>query len=445
MLKTMDSAPEARALATRAVLAVARDGRSLEDALAAVASPPALRATVQSLAFGTVRWFPELEACLAALSQRPPERLDPAVRALALVGLYQLAHGGTPPHAAVAETVEAVRVLGQPKAAGFVNAILRRFQREHESVLEAARHDAPARYAHPAWMVEAFRCDWPEDFVAILRAGNGHPPMWLRVNARRQATGDYRAALTAAGIESEGCAFAPEALRLSQPVEIGRLPGFFEGSVSVQDAAAQLAARLLDARDGMRVLDACAAPGGKACHLLELGAGLDELVALDVDPDRARRITGNLDRLGLRATVLVGDLCLPAAWWDGRHFDRILLDAPCTGTGVIRRHPDIKLLRRPEDVAAFADRQRRLLKAAWRLLRPGGRIVYATCSVLKAENARVIEGFLADESEAVDVTESARLFWPAQPPVAGSGPGVALLTGAADIDGFYYACVEKRA
>jgi 16S rRNA (cytosine967-C5)-methyltransferase len=424
---------------------VACDGRRLEDALASASAPAALKATVQSLSFGTVRWFHQLEACLAGLSGRPLDRLDPEVRALALVGLYQLAHGETPPHAAVAETVEASRLLGRPKAAGFVNAILRRFLREGEAILAAAQRDPAARYSHPGWMVRAFQEDWPQYFEAILSADNRHPPMWLRVNAARTTVDAYRAELLRAGLEWKDCDFSPEALRLARPVEVGRLPGFADGLVSVQDAAAQLAARLLHAEPGMRVLDACAAPGGKTCHLLELEPGLGELVALDVEAARVGRITDNLARLGLSATVLTGDACTPAPWWDGRPFDRILLDVPCTGTGVIRRHPDIKLLRQPADVAQFVDRQRRLLASAWPLLAAGGRLVYATCSVLKAENAAQVAHFLAANPEAAEVTESARLFWPAQPPVAGPGPGVALLTGAADTDGFYYACIEKRA
>jgi 16S rRNA (cytosine967-C5)-methyltransferase len=441
----VDNAAQARALATRVLIAVARDGRRLEDALAGASAPASLKATVQSLSFGTIRWFYQLEACLAGLSGRPLDRLDPEVRALALIGLYQLAHGETPAHAAVAETVEASRLLRRPKAAGFVNAILRRFLRERDAILASVQHDPAARHAHPAWMVQAFEKDWPEDFQAILAADNLHPPMWLRVNAARTSLADYRAQLMRAGMESQACDFAPEALRLERPVEVGRLPGFADGLVSIQDAAAQLAARLLHAQPGMRVLDACAAPGGKACHLLELEPGLGELVALDVDPARVGRIGENLVRLGLAATVLVGDACAPAAWWDGRPFDRILLDVPCTGTGVIRRHPDIKLLRQPGDVAQFVDRQQCLLAAAWPLLAPGGRLVYATCSVLKAENAAQVARFLAANPEAAEVTESARLFWPVQPPVTGPGPGVALLTGAADTDGFYYACIEKRA
>jgi 16S rRNA (cytosine967-C5)-methyltransferase len=427
------------------VLAVARDGRSLEDALAAARLGQGDRPAVQSLAWGTVRWIPELEACLRLLSSRPPEELDPALRALLLVGLYQLAHGETPPHAAVAETVEATRALQRPRAAGFVNAVLRRFQRERQEILDLAHREPEARFAHPAWLVDAFCRDWPDDCEAMLAAGNRQPPMWLRVNVRRTGAAAYVRRLGEAGLEAQACDFAPEALRLARPVDVTRLPGFAEGDVSVQDAAAQLAARLLGAGPGMRVLDACAAPGGKACHLLELHPDLGGLVAMDVDEARNRLVRDNLARGGLEAAVVTADATEPAAWWDGRPFDRVLLDAPCSGTGVIRRHPDIKLLRRPGDVAAFATRQRELLDALWTVLAPGGRLLYATCSVLEAENAGVVEPFLRDTPGAVDVTESARLFLPAQPPARAPGTGMALPTGGADTDGFYYACLERRA
>ena len=434
-----------RAAAARIVLAVARDGRTLEDALAAARLPDGDRPAVQSLAYGTVRWFTELEACLALLSSRPPAELDPLLRALLLVGLYQQAHGDTPPHAAVAETVEAARALQKPRAAGLVNAVLRRFQRERQGILARAHEDRAARLAHPAWLVEAFCEDWPEDGEALLAAGNAQPPMWLRVNARRGDVTGYARRLEEAGLEAQACPFAPEALRLVRPMDVSRLPGFGAGDVSVQDAAAQLAARLLGAAPGMRVLDACAAPGGKACHLLELHRDLAGLVALDVDEARNGRVRENLTRLGLTADVITADASAPGTWWDGRAFERVLLDAPCSGTGVIRRHPDIKLLRRPADVAAFAARQRGLLEALWTVLAPGGWLLYATCSLLTAENAGVVAAFLRDTPGAAEVTESARLFLPAQPPARAPGPGLALPTGAADMDGFYYACIEKRA
>jgi 16S rRNA (cytosine967-C5)-methyltransferase len=392
-----------------------------------------------------VRWHVELEACLAALLDRPGAKQDPQVRALLLVGLYQLLHGATPEHAAVSETVEAARSLGKPRAAGLVNAVLRRLLREREAVLGRAHAGRPARHAHPAWMLDAFARDWPERWEQIAAAGNEEPPMWLRVNARRGTRDAYRARLADAGLPSEPAAFAPEALRLGAPADVNALPGFADGEVSVQDAAAQLAPRFLGAQPGMRVLDACAAPGGKACHLLELVPGIAELVALELDAKRAARIESNLARLGLAARVVVADAAAPQDWWDGKPFDRILLDVPCSGTGVIRRHPDIKLLRRPADIPRFAAQQARLLRAAWGVLAPGGRLVYASCSVLAAENAQVVAGLLAQEREAADVTESARLLLPGALPWQVAGPGCALPSGAAGADGFYYACLEKRA
>ncbi len=420
-------------------------GRTLEAALAEFAPERAGRPAIQSLAFGTVRWFFELDACLALLLDRPEAALDPEIHALALVGLFQLAHGATPPHAAVAETVEATRVLGRGRAAGLVNALLRRFQREREAITAAAQAKPEARYAHPAWLLDALASEWPELWPVMVAAGNTEPPMWLRVNRRRGSRNEYRARLAGAGIASADCAFAPEALRLTEPVNVGELPDFAQGAVSVQDAAAQLAPYWLAAAAGMRVLDACAAPGGKACHVLELEPGISELVALDIDPVRIARIADNLARLDLAATVIVGDAADPAGWWDGQSFDRILLDVPCSGTGVIRRHPDIKLLRRADDIARFAATQLALLRSVYALLAHGGRLLYASCSVLRAENAAVVGEFLAGEPTALDVTESARLLLPGDVPVQDPGPGCALPCGAADADGFYYACLEKRA
>jgi len=433
-----------RAAAARAVAVVATRGRRLEDAVAEATQGGVPRPAVQSLAFGTVRWYFELTGCLARLLDRPDSKQDPEVRALMMVGLYQLLHGTTPEHAAVSETVEAVRALGRPRAAGLVNAVLRRFQRERAAVVAAAHVQRAARYAHAEWMLDAFARDWPGEWESIAAAGNAEPPMWLRVNARRGSRDAYLSRLAAAGLSAEPCAFAPEAARLAEPVAVDALPGFADGDVSVQDAAAQLAPRFLAAAPGMRVLDACAAPGGKACHVLELEPGLAELVALDVDAARAARIESNLARLGLAARVIVGDCTQPAAWWDGRPFERILLDVPCSGTGVIRRHPDIKLLRRNDDIARFAARQAALLRACWGLLAPGGRLVYASCSVLAPENAAVVGGFLAGEPGAVAVTESARLLLPGALPWRLAGPGCALPSGAADADGFYYACLEKK-
>ncbi len=420
-------------------------GRRLEDAIAAVTQDGVPRPATQSIAFGTVRWYFELDGCLSLLLDRPESPLDPEIRALILVGLYQLLHGATPEHAAVSETVEAARALGRPRTAGLVNALLRRFQREREAIVRNAHRQPVARHAHPAWMLEAFEREWPRQWEAIAAAGNCEPPMWLRVNERRVTRDDYRAKLASAGLAAEPCDFAPQALRLDEPTDVALLPGFGDGDVSVQDAAAQLAPFFLAAAPGMRVLDACAAPGGKACHQLELTPGLAQLVALDIDGERAKRIASNLARLGLEAQVVIGNAGSPAAWWDGCPFDRILLDVPCSGTGVIRRHPDIKLLRRPDDIPRFAAQQTALLRSCFALLTPGGRLVYSSCSVLRAENVAVVGAFLDETAAAADVTESARLLLPGRLPWQVAGPGCALPSGAADADGFYYASLENRA
>jgi 16S rRNA (cytosine967-C5)-methyltransferase len=440
----------ARAAAVRAIAAVIGAGRSLEAALAqpgagaAKTASDAERAHVQALAFGTVRFLPRLKRVAVRLLARRWEDHAPELQALLLLGLYQMEYARTPPHAAVSTTVEAARLLGHARAAGFVNACLRRFQREREALLAHADATLAGRTAHPEWLVAALERDWGPQAERVLAANNAHPPLVLRANARRTTTAALAAALAADGHVAHTVGFAPRALVLEKPVDVRTLPQFRDGLCSVQDAAAQLAAAFLEARPGERVLDACAAPGGKACHLLEEVPDLAELVALDVDAERAERIRSNLARLDLTANVVVAD-ALADDWWDGRPFDRILLDAPCSGTGVIRRHPDIKLLRRPADVGALAERQRRLLDRLWAKLAPGGRLVYASCSVLKAENAGVVGAFLAATPGAVDVTESARLRLrvPRPPERSAAAPGYALLPGTADTDGFYYACLEK--
>jgi len=439
-----DGAPS-RAAAVRAVAAVLDPGRTLEAALAGAGTATAGRALSHALAFGALRFGHRLRRVADGLLARPWESQTPEVQALLLVGLFQLEYGDAPPHAALSTTVAAARLVGEARAAGMVNACLRRFQRERAALLAAADRTLAGRSSHPEWLVGAIRRDWPAEAWQVLEAGNEHPPLVLRANARRATTAALAAELAAAGHASRPVPFAPRALVLERPLDVRELPAFAAGRCSVQDAAAQLAAPLLAARPGERVLDACAAPGGKACHLLEEVPGIGELVALDQDPGRAARIRDNLARLGLSATVRVGDALDPATL-GGERFERILIDAPCSGTGVIRRHPDIKWLRRPGDIPPLAARQRRLLDALWPLLAPGGRLLYASCSVLKAENAAVVAGFLADTPEAVEVTESASLALPGTPPwPAAAGPGRALLPGLAGTDGFYYACLERCA
>lgn len=436
----MSTPSEIRARAARIVAQVTEQGSSLDALLDQGAETPQERGLLRSLCYGTLRWHIRLNAMLELLSTRPPQSLDAEVRALTVVGLFQLLQTDIAPHAAVAETVEAARVLKHPKATGFLNAILRRCQREAQSLSDRIDADTAFRTAHPTWLVDALRQDWPEDYAAILDANNAHPPFWLRVNTRRISREAYRERLASAGMAATPSPFAPEALLLSQAVDVHALPGFADGLVSVQDAAAQLAAHLLAPQSGQRVLDACAAPGGKTCHLLELHDDLEELLAIDHSSSRLRRVHANLARLNLSATVLEADANETAEWWDGRPFDRILLDAPCSATGVIRRHPDIKLLRRREDIATLSARQAQLLTALWPLLAPHGRLLYASCSVLKAENAAVVGAFLSDHSDARDVTASAasELGLPSR-----SGPGIPLKTGEDGMDGFYYACLVK--
>ncbi len=423
-----------RALAARAVAGVLARGQTLEDSLAIVlpgasSLPDRDRSQVRALAFGAVRHHHRHQALLNLLLDRPLKGTDRLLEALLSVGLFQLAGKDYPDHAAVSATVAAARALDQPRVAGLVNATLRRYQRESTALLTTLEGDPAAWYSHPPWLVAQLRADWPDQWRQILAANQAHPPLWLRVNLRRTGVADYVDRLATKGLGAVPLAGFPAALRLDTPVPVTRLPGFADGLVSVQDAASQFAAPLLAPEPGMRVLDACAAPGGKTTHLLELAAGRLELVAVDSDEGRLGRVRSNLDRLGFTATLCAGDATTPAAWWDGRPFDRILVDAPCSATGVIRRHPDIKLLRRAADIPAFARLQRTILRECFARLAPGGRLVYATCSVLAAENGAVIERFLA-------ATPAARL----ERPALQLWPGV-----RAPTDGFYYACLTKAA
>ena len=433
-------APGAESL-TSAARAVARiaGGRSADDALAPFENASD-RAAIRAITLGTVRWYLRLVPAVEPLLERP-ERLAPEVHALLIAAAHQIEYSRNPVHSTVDAAVDAARVLKQERAAGLVNAVLRRFGREKETLLGTVDEELASRVAHPKWLVEQLRSAWPEHFERVLDANNAHPPMVLRVDLSRVSVADYLAQLAAAGFAGHAIAWAPAAVQLEQPVAVSALPGFSEGHVSVQDAGAQLAAPLLDCRAGMRVLDACAAPGGKTSHLLELTPDLGELIAVDIDARRLRRVQENLDRLRRSATLKVADVREPEAFWDQRPFDRILLDAPCSSSGVIRRHPDIKLLRRPEDIPALAETQGALLAAGFRMLAPGGRLLYSTCTVLPPENEGVLADFLRTERRArlVPVTLASE--------VPGSiicPRGVQFLPGAeAATDGFHYACVEK--
>ena len=396
------------------------------------------RGFTQDLAFGTARWQPRLSALAAKLLQKPFKAADADVEALLLVGLYQLLYTRVPAHAAIGETVGCADKLKKPWAKALLNAVLRRAQRESEALLAELEHDPVVRTAHPRWLQKSLKAFWPEQWEAICAANNAHPPMILRVNRRHHSRDAYLQLLTDAGINASPCMYSVDGIVLEAAADVRSLPGFAEGWISVQDEAAQLAADLLDLAPGQRVLDACCAPGGKTCHILEVEKDLAGVVAVDLEGKRVVRVRENLARLGLSADLIAADGRDTAAWWDGKPFQRILLDAPCSATGVIRRHPDIKLTRQPDDIAALAVLQGELLDALWPTLDVGGILLYATCSTLPTENTQVIEAFLARTSGAreLDLATTAGIKQP---------HGRQLLAQEGGHDGFYYAKLIKIA
>lgn len=373
-------------------------GRSLDAELSRTAPSRAgwatsERAALQDICYGTLRFLGRLNALLEALLDRPVR--DEKLRSLLRVALYQLEYTRAPPYAIIDHAVDVCARLA-PGAKGLVNGVLRSFLRRRAAVIAVADRTETGRFSYPQWWIDKVRNQYPDQYAGILNAGNLHPPLTLRVNCRRSNPGAYLRQLTAHGLKADR--IGESAVRLAVPVPVDRVPGFSDGLVSVQDAGAQRAAELIDLADGQRVLDACAAPGGKAAHMCEL-ADVD-LVALDADAARLERVQQNFARLGLRATLLCGDACAPESWWDGRPFDRILVDAPCSASGVVRRHPDIKWLRRASDLAHFAATQSRMLDALWRLVPSGGKLLYATCSVFQEENHLQVVHFLERKRDA---------------------------------------------
>ncbi len=400
-------------------------GRNLDAALAALKLSAATRPAVMDLAYGALRRYGRGDFFLARLVERP--LTDDTVRGLLLAAFYRLEARPQDAHTTVDQAVSAAGMLARGKYKALVNGVLRNFQRRRDELVSAAAGDEVAFWQHPRWWLERLRTAYPDRWPEIVAAGNGHPPMTLRVNTRRVTTADFHAELARAGVA--GSVIDDVAIRLDKPVPVERLPGFAEGRVSVQDRGAQQAAPLLDARPGMRVLDACAAPGGKAAHLLER-VDLD-LTALDADDTRAARIEDNLRRLGLGAETKVADCRDLAAWWDGRPFERILADVPCSASGVVRRHPDIKWLRRPGDIAGFAATQAEIVDALWQTLAPGGTMLYATCSLFAEENGVQVAAFVARHPDAQRLpTHGEEHEWQLTPDV--------------DQDGFYYALLAKR-
>jgi len=429
--------PNVRVAAVRALLPVVNQKESLSASLPAQLEQVAEkdRGLLQELCFGTLRWLSRLEGLRNQLLEKPFKSKDRDVDLLLLLGLYQLIYTRIPAHAAINETVSGAQLLEKSWAKGVLNGCLRRFQREETALTEHLQRSDAARLAHPNWILKQLQEDWPEHWNTVVDANNQHPPMILRVNRSQSSRDDYLALLQDQGLDAFACDYAPDGIRLSKATDVTRLPGFEQGMVSVQDEAAQLSADLLQLQPGQRVLDACAAPGGKTAHMLEREPSLS-VVAVDSEANRLKRVEENFQRLGLSAELHCSDITQLDNWWDGQLFDRILLDAPCSATGVIRRHPDIKWLRRKTDIAALAELQQSMLQLLWKTLKPGGIMVYATCSVLAIENTRNIQQF---------VTKSdASLIGPVNAEFGiETGSGQQLFPQPDGHDGFFYAVLQK--
>ncbi|MGZ8164776.1 MAG: 16S rRNA (cytosine(967)-C(5))-methyltransferase RsmB [Methylobacter sp.] len=424
-----------RLIAARVLTKVLSDGQSLTAALDNAfrnSESGKDKAFIQALCYGVCRQYHRLDFILSQLLHKPLKDIE--VKVLALIGLYQLKYMRVKPHAAVSETVLAARK--KPWAKSLVNAVLRAYLREADSIENKADKNPSAAVSHPDWLIEQIEQDWPQQAAYCLLENNRQPPMALRVNLAQTSREQYLHTLALQGIAAVAVSFCPSAIIPDKPVAVELLPGFDQGLISVQDTAAQLAAVLLDVQPGHRVLDVCAAPGGKTAHILENQPQLEELVAVDIDESRMQRVNENLKRLKLHANLVAGDAAKPEDWWDGKPFDRILLDAPCSASGVIRRHPDIKLLRRPEDIKPLQVLQKNILQAVWPLLAAGGVLLYATCSILKQENEQQIQAFLTEHNDAAE--------WPID---VGWGSarqyGRQILTGESAMDGFYYARLRK--
>ncbi len=430
----------ARGFALRALLEVLHEGHSLSRTLAqrtTTLTDPREQALAGELCHGVLRWLPQLEAIIGQCVHRPIKARDRDLRIVLLLGIYQLLHTRIPPHAVVAETVALAETLGKGWAKGFVNGILRGLQRDQESIVAGIKSKPVAALAHPAWLIDATKKAWPEHWQAVLQANLARAPMTLRVNLQRQSREYYLEQLAAAGHSGHAAEYAETAIHLDEACAVQALPSFAEGDVSVQDAAAQLAAPLLDPQAGQRVLDACAAPGGKTAHLLEYAPAIKTLTALECDPERIPRLQENLQRLQLAADIRCADATQTADWWDGEPYDRILIDAPCSGTGVIRRHPDIKVLRRAGDIPRLAHKQHQLLEALWPLLAHDGVLLYATCSILPAENQQLAHDFATLHSDAkVQIIDAS---WG-----HAKAPGRQILPAEDGMDGFFYARFQKH-
>ena len=416
------------------------DGHSLSDRLDTIL--PTIkdhrdRALVQAMCYGVCRFYTQLDTLLSYLLDNPMRAKDSDVHALLLVGLYQLMAMRIPDYAAVTETVNATEKLKKPWARGLVNAVLREYLRQRETLDKEIQSDPEALYAHPAWWIDGIKTAWPEHWEVILQANNQHPPFALRVNQQRLSREEYLEKLQQAGHAAQSVPETKCGIILDTPVATEELPGFSQGEVSVQDGAAQLAAEILQLAPHQRVLDACAAPGGKLTHMLEIAPDLSSVVAVEKEAARISSIKENLTRLNMHADCICQDATRVDQWWDGQLFDRILLDAPCSASGVVRRHPDIKLLRHPSDIKAMAKDQLNILASLWPLLKPGGLFLYATCSIFPEENTKVLQQFIAKHDDAKE--EKIMVTWGIACDI-----GRQILPGMHQMDGFYYALLRKN-
>ena len=440
----MTAAAGARARAAYVLARIVREHVTLDAALhdALAKGSDGFAPAVRSLSYGAVRGYYRHEAILGRLLSQPVRSLDALVRAIFSVALFELEDGRTPAYAVVDAAVETAKATDAARASGLINAVLRRYLRERAAIdAEIARNPA-TRHAAPIWLADRLRADWPVRWTQLLAAGDTQAPMWLRVNSRCATSADYLQRLQAAGIAARAESRVPFAVLLEAACDVHDLPGFAQGEVSVQDLGAQCVAFPLGLAPGLRVLDACAAPGGKTSLIAEREPALAELVAVDIDPQRLARVRENLARGGLSAKLVQADAAAAGAWWDGVPFDRILLDAPCSALGVIRRHPDIRLRKSPADIDKLPALQSRLLAAVWDMLARGGRLVYATCTVTRSENHDLVGAFLRVNPDASVVAPQSWEGWP------GLGQsdeiGQQILPGEAGADGFYYAALNKQ-
>ncbi|MBN1684363.1 MAG: 16S rRNA (cytosine(967)-C(5))-methyltransferase RsmB [Gammaproteobacteria bacterium] len=394
------------------------------------------KSLIQEMCYGTMRYYFLLDFLVKQLLEKPLKKKNQDIHALILIGLYQLLYMNIPEHTVIFETVDACKNFKKIWAKKLVNGVLREFSRRKDSITKLVEQDIEAKYLHTKWFIEILQKVWPREWENIVAANNQKPPMSLRLNLQKTTYDAYVKELNKFNVSMEAQAYGSSCIILKQPISVSQLPGFREGKVSVQDCGAQFAAQLLDLKPHQRILDACAAPGGKTTHILEAEPHIGELIALDIDEKRLSSIAQNLQRLNLRATLINADAAKPDMWWDGRFFDRILLDAPCSGTGVIRRHPDIKYLKTEKDIKNFSDTQSFLLKSLWALLKDEGKLLYVTCSILPDENQNVISAFIKKTPNAIE--EKIQSDW-----------GIALaygrqiLPGQQNMDGFYYCLLKK--